>query len=124
MSTERTQPPTTTKFIKNSLNASYFKKQNQVFTQKSQTVPDQSLTMRQLLDRYAKGLPLEAKEPVYYGEDTEIPNFKKMDLTEIDEYRKNLNEDITRLSKKERRKKTLDDKPKDYDNKENENGAE
>lgn len=124
MSTERTQPPTTTKFIKNSLNASYFKKQNQVFTQKSQTVPDQSLTMRQLLDRYAKGLPLEAKEPVYYGEDTEIPNFKKMDLTELAEYRENLNEDIKRLSKKERRKKAVDTPPENYENKENEKGAE
>lgn len=112
-------------FVKNSLTAPYFKPKHQKFTQASQTIPDQSLTMRQLFDRYAKGLPLEAKDPVYYGEDDEIPDFKKMDLTEIDEYKKNLSADIEeKLEKSKRRKKAVDTPPENYENKENEKDPE
>ena len=36
----------------------------------SKTVPDQSMTLRELLIRYAKGLPLEgSKTPIWEGEE-------------------------------------------------------
>jgi len=62
------------------------------------TVPDQNLTIRQLLDRHSRGLPLGASQ--HQGEyfDTEIPRFQ--DLTDMVEYKKNLVKKHEELTKK------------------------
>lgn len=73
--------------VKNMLNAKDFPKQGEVFTMPSMTVPDQSLTVRELMDRFARGLPLGgAKVPIWEGEDDNTPDFSKMDLSEIEDY--------------------------------------
>jgi len=49
----------------------------------SETIPDQSLTVRQILDRFTRGLGVPGgKVPYYYGEDVEHPNFDRMDISE------------------------------------------
>jgi hypothetical protein len=65
---------------------------------KSITVPDQNLTVRELLDRHARGVSLGA--PQLKGEyfDTEIPKFD--DLTDALEYKKNLIKKAEELDKK------------------------
>lgn len=51
----------------------------------SETVPDQSMTVREIMERYARGLPLGGEKfPVYHGENTP-PDLKRMDLTDIEE---------------------------------------
>ena len=60
--------------IKNYLNRDSFPKKYKEFTMPSETVPDQSLTMRQILDRYARGLPLDVKTPIW-EEDDELNPF-------------------------------------------------
>lgn len=54
----------------------------------SQTVPDQTLSIRDLLERHSRGLPLDA--PTLKGEyfDTEIPRFD--DLTDMLKYKQTL----------------------------------
>lgn len=53
----------------------------------SKTVPDQTLTMQEILTRYARGLPISnGKQPIYHGEE-EMPDFRTMDLVEIQEYK-------------------------------------
>lgn len=48
----------------------------------SLTIPDQTLTVKQLMDRFSRGLPLDgAKIPVYHGDEF-IPDFEKMDLVD------------------------------------------
>lgn len=53
-------------------------------TKPSETVPDQSMPIIEIMRRYASGLPLGGmKNPVYQGEDSGIPpNWDKMDLSE------------------------------------------
>ena len=53
----------------------------------SLTVPDQSLTLRQLLTNYTRGqdLPLSNKTPAFFDDTTFIPDIKKMDLVDIQE---------------------------------------
>ena len=52
------------------------------------TVPDQNMSIRTLLDRHSRGLPLgaSAKQGEYF--DTEVPHFD--DLTDVLKYKKNL----------------------------------
>lgn len=54
----------------------------------SETVPDQSLTLRQLLTRYSQGQPVSGFEPTYSEEF--IPDFRNMDLAEVQEYRERI----------------------------------
>ncbi|QCS37352.1 hypothetical protein [Tortoise microvirus 90] len=49
----------------------------------SQTVPDQSLSLRELVTRQSQGLPIPMKHPIF--SDQEIPDLKKLDLAEIQE---------------------------------------
>jgi len=59
-----------------------------VYTDKpSVTVPDQSLTLRQLLVNYTRGgnLPQSNQAPAFFDETAFVPNLKKLDLTEIQE---------------------------------------
>ena len=50
----------------------------------SLTVPGDALSLKELLERNARGLPLtgNGRESIYHGEDY-IPDLRKMDLSEI-----------------------------------------
>lgn len=56
----------------------------------SETVPDMNLTVRQLLENHTRGVngQTSVRQPLYF--DTVIPNIK--DLTDVDNYKKYLNE--------------------------------
>ena len=48
----------------------------------SMTVPDQSLSVQQLIERHRRGLGIEGyREPVYYN-DTVVPSIETMDFAE------------------------------------------
>lgn len=74
--------------IKNSRNAHLYPKTGERSTKPSLTQPDQTMTVREILDRYAKGRPISgAKVPVYHTEEDEImgltpTEIAKMDLSE------------------------------------------
>lgn len=71
--------------VKNSLNAHCFPKQYEKNSGKSKTIPDQSLTVKQIMDRFARGLPINGiKVPIYDPEDT-LPDPAHMDLAERQE---------------------------------------
>lgn len=61
----------------------------QIFTEKSQTQPDEVLSIRQMLERHVRGLPVTGvNEGVYYPEEVGyVPDLKSLDLTEIEDYR-------------------------------------
>lgn len=58
--------------------------EGEVNLEPSETVPDQALTVQEIMDKYARGLQfdLRSKVPIYEGDD-DIPDFKNMDLSEI-----------------------------------------
>lgn len=46
----------------------------------SLTIPNQSMTLREILKRFASGLPVTGqKVPLYEGEDFDVPHFHRMD---------------------------------------------
>lgn len=72
--------------IKTHYNNSEFKKNPEKFTLPSMTIPNMAMTPRELIIRFASGLPLEgSKTPIYEGE-MDLPDIDKMDIIERDEY--------------------------------------
>lgn len=82
-----------TQFSGKTLQSSGYKKK----MGKSMTLPDQNLTIQELLERHSRGVPLGAvdKQGEYF--DTEVPRFS--DLTEMLEYKKELEEKRKELTK-------------------------
>lgn len=88
------------KVVRNSLNYDFTSVSGEVFTKKSLTIPDATMSLRELLDRYARGLPVNGSEPVYHGDEVEIPNLKAMDLTEIHELKEATANEVSNLRNK------------------------
>jgi hypothetical protein len=63
------------------------------------TVPDMAEPLDVLLTRFRRGEQINTKRPVFNG-DVELPNIKKMDLTEVDAYSRNAKNNINQLNKK------------------------
>lgn len=83
--------------VKTAQNAEFFQKDYEKNTQPSKTVPDQSLPMREILVRFAKGLPVGVKTPVYNGEEL-LPDVAKLDLVDIQELREAIRDEISGLT--------------------------
>ena len=66
----------------------YEQPRGKVFTQPSMTVPDQTMTLRQIMDRYASGLPVGGIKEALWDEDPENSlgiNPKSLDLVDLQE---------------------------------------
>lgn len=96
-------------------NASKFPHKGEVNTQPSKTVPDQTMSIKEIMERYARGLPIEAgKVPIYHGEEDEIPDLKRMDLSERADYLEAVKDHVKDL--KTQLKKQHSAAPKGEDN--------
>jgi len=95
--------------VKNLLNAHEFPYLGQVFTLPSETVPDQTLSMREILHRYSRGLPLDVKTPIWDDSDEEnfMPDPRRLDLAERQEFAEYAKAELDEVKAKiaEKRKK-------------------
>lgn len=77
------------------------KYQGQINEQPDMTIPDQSMTLRELLVRYAKGLPLEgAKTPIWDGEEGFDTDPERLDLAEREELAEKAREELKAISER------------------------
>ena len=68
------------------MNYQFTHQTGETITKPSMTIPDQTMSIREILDRYARGLPIEAgKVPIYDGEEY-TPDPRYMDLADRQEY--------------------------------------
>lgn len=82
--------------FKTAFNALEFPKYRESKFQVSQTVPDMSMSIKEIMDRFARGLAIDGeKVAMYHGEDMP-PDIKKMDLSEVEDLRESVAEDIIR----------------------------
>jgi len=86
--------------IKNSLNADTFEKNYQNDFGPSMTIPDQTMSIRTILDRYSRGLPVGGRNDEYYDEDDTMPDYRTLDLTEIAELQNEVKETFEKHRKK------------------------
>lgn len=87
--------------VKNSLNADEFPKRPEINKGVSKTVPDQSLSLREIMIRFASGLPLGGiRQPEWHGEYDEMPDVEHMDYAEREAYFNNMKQEMDELSDK------------------------
>lgn len=63
----------------------------ETFIKPSQTMPDQTMSIPEILARYARGLPItQGKVPIYTGEEDPFDGvpFEKLDISEREEIRR------------------------------------
>lgn len=73
------------------------------------TVPDQSMSVREIFKRYAQGQPLGGvREELWYGEDEEdnMPDPRTLDLSEIEDITKQSHEFISKVNNDEKERKS------------------
>lgn len=69
--------------------------------QPSNTIPDQTLSIKEILNRYARGLPIGGQKfPIYEGEDNDLPDPRHLDLAERDELAQRYAEEMLELRRK------------------------
>ncbi len=90
--------------VKNSLNANTFDKKYKIFTQPSLTVPDQTMSIKTILERYARGLPVGGRLDEYYDEEDTLPNPLTLDLAERQELEEIYRFELNELQNKSRKK--------------------
>lgn len=63
------------------------------------TVPDQAMSMREILARFAKGLPLggSRESEAYYDEENDLPDLRTLDLSERVELLEHYRAEVKRL---------------------------
>jgi CRISPR/Cas system CSM-associated protein Csm2 small subunit len=79
----------------------YKEYKGQVNKQKSLTVPDQAMSIKQIMERFARGLPIEQFKPIYdenIDEDSEyLPDPRTMDLADRQEFAEQIRQDLENL---------------------------
>jgi len=94
--------------IKHSLNAKNFVTKGKVFTQPSITVPDQSMSIKTILERYARGLPVGGRLDDYYDEEDTLPNPLTLDLAERQELAELYQNEINEINSRKKVIKNVD----------------
>ena len=86
---------------KNQYNAEQFPAYYEINGSPSETIPDQTMSLKTLLERHARGLPITGNnsEPVYNG-DQEMPDLNKMDISEIHALKMAIKSDIQKMQTK------------------------
>lgn len=96
--------------IKTSLSARYFPKNYEVNTLPSKTVPDQSMPLKTILERFARGLPITSavQTPIWDDDDqSKGIDIRKLDLAEREQIMDETKEVINEAKKpKEKPKQT------------------
>jgi len=88
--------------VKNSINANTFEKKYKVFTQPSLTVPDQTMSIKTILERYSRGLPVGGRLDEYYDEEDTLPNPFTLDLAERQELAEQYIQEINEIKSRKK----------------------
>lgn len=90
-----------TPMVWSSLNAWARPKNYKKNTKPSQTVPDQSLTIKELIDKHSRGINLGAQLTPMYQDDypSQGLDIRKLDLVEVQELKLKVKQDIEDLQK-------------------------
>lgn len=82
---KKQQEPDVLPRVKNSANAHLFESKGEVNKQPSMTVPGQTMSVAEMVERYRRGLPIEGNpNPIFNGEDA-LPDLDDLDLADRQE---------------------------------------
>lgn len=89
--------------VKTWMNAQHHPKNYEVNNEPSETIPDQTMSIRTLLDRYARGLPIGGVKESLWQEDDEfndLPDPRTLDLAERQEMAELAKSELSTLKQK------------------------
>ena len=96
--------------IKNSGNATNFPYTGEVNNQPSETIPDQTMTMREILIRYAKGQPIDGtKTPLWEEGEGFAKDPDTLDLAEREELATQAREELQQINERIKASKAKSD---------------
>lgn len=72
--------------IRNQHHARYDKKDNEQIKEPSKTVPGQSMTILEMVQRHRKGLPIDESTGALYQGEEDLPDISNMDLIDRQAY--------------------------------------
>lgn len=102
------------KKVNNWLNYDHENHIGEINTLPSLTVPDQSMSVQEILDRYARGLPIGGSRVPIFDEEDDMPDTTHMDLADIQMLKETYADELQIIEKKrsKRSQKPADDTPK------------
>jgi hypothetical protein len=83
--------------VKNIFSADEFEKEYEVNDEPSLTIPDQTMSIKEILNRFASGLPIDGqKVPIYDESESEeyFPDPRYMDLADRQEMAENYKQEL------------------------------
>ena len=86
--------------------ANYAPTPGKIFTEPSMTVPDQSMSMKTIMERFAKGLPLPDQKVELYDEESDGIRPQLLDLVDLQEMKMYNTEKIKDLEIRANNEKT------------------
>jgi len=91
--------------VKNMYSSILFEKQYEQNNEPSLTIPDQTLSIKQILERYASGQSLEGKTAYYDESESEeyYPDPRHMDLAEREQLAEQYKEELQEIKKSSKR---------------------
>ena len=104
--------------VKNSLNANEFPKQYREILTPSLTVPDQTMSIRTILERHSRGLPIGGRVDLYYDEEDDLPDPRTLDLAERQELEELYKFEINEINNRKSRKKVINNVDNNVENSE------
>lgn len=73
-------------------------------TQPSKTIPNEAMSIREILIRYARGLPINGSKVPIYDEENDLPDPRKMDLADWQELRERYKEELEEIRQRHTKK--------------------
>lgn len=92
--------------VKNTLNARYYPTPGEVNGQPSLTVPDQAMSLKEILRRFASGIPMDAGKVPIYDEENDLPDFTKMDLADREALAQEYAEEVREIKERVKERET------------------
>ncbi len=100
--------------IKTSMNSSEFQKNYEKNRKPSLTIPDQTMSIREILERHSRGLPIDGgKTPIYDGEEYDLPDLRTLDLSERQLLKESYTQEIQQIKERHYNKINKNDDNKD-----------
>lgn len=95
----------------------YYSPGAEINTKPSATVPDQTMSIREIMRRFASGLPISGEKVPMYDEENDLPDPRSLDLIDRQEWLEETRNDVAEMQQKltKKQQKAADYKAKDKD---------
>jgi len=99
--------------IKTSMNSHEFAKNYEKNYLPSMTIPDQTMSIREIVERYAKGLPIDGARTAIWDEENDLPDWRTLDLADRQELAERYQQEVKDIKEKHYNKVNKQDEVKD-----------